>query len=244
MAEPFIAQSDEVVDTLSDLFDVLETSIKGSIHTGLVAVVSSYDAASQTCEAQPVVKARFDNGDRFQIPVIPRIPVMFPSGGSFAITWPLEAGDFVFLSFAERSIDEWKAAGTQSTTPSDLRRFDLSDAVAYPGVVSPRSPLLSATDDSMVIGEDNPLGLQIKIKDGTITIGTPTAEFLSLTVDALLEVVTAWAAVQTFATACKASVTDPVLAAAALALETVLLTQTTVADLSAIITQLETIKGA
>ncbi len=179
MAEPFVAQSDEVVDTLSDLFDVLETSIKGSIHTGLVAVVSSYDAATQTCEAQPVVKARFDNGDTFRIPVIPRIPVMFPSGGGFAITWPLEAGDFVFLSFAERSIDEWKATATQSTTPGDLRRFDLSDAVAYPGVASPRRPLLSATDDTMVIGEDNPLGLQIKIKDGTITIGTPLVEVLN-----------------------------------------------------------------
>ena len=70
MAEPFVAQSDEVVDTLSDLFDVLETSIKGSIHTGLVAVVSSYDAATQTCEAQPVVKARFDNGDTFLLLVL------------------------------------------------------------------------------------------------------------------------------------------------------------------------------
>lgn len=179
MAEPFVAQDDEIVDTLSDLFDVLETSIKGSIHTGLVAVVTGYDTETQTCSAQPCVKARYDNGDTFRIPVIPRIPVMFPSGGGFAITWPLEAGDFVFLSFAERSIDEWKAAGTQSTTPGDLRRFDLSDAVAYPGLASPRSPRLSAVEDTMVIGEDNPLGLQIKIKDGTVTIGTPLVEILN-----------------------------------------------------------------
>lgn len=243
MTEPFIPQDDDdVVDTLSDLLDVVETSIKGAIHTGLVATVSSYDATTQTCEAQPVVKARFDNGDTFEIPVIPRIPVMFPSGGSFAITWPLEAGDFVFLSFAERSIDEWKATATTTTTPADFRRFDLSDAVAYPGLVSPRSPLLSATDDSMVIGEDNPLGLQIKIKDGTITIGTPTAELLSLTVDALQEVLLAWTAVQAFAAACTASV-DPVLAAAATTLNGVFTTNNTIADLSAIITQLETIKG-
>ena len=189
MTEPFIPQDDDdVVDTLSDLLDVVETSIKGTIHTGLVATVSSYDAATQTCEAKPVVKARFDNGDTFEIPVIPRIPVMFPSGGSFAITWPLEAGDFVFLSFSERSIDEWKATATTTTTPADFRRFDLSDAVAYPGLVSPRSPLLSATDDSMVIGEDNPLGLQIKIKDGKVSIGTPAAELLT-EVDALANTV-------------------------------------------------------
>ena len=179
MAEPFIEQEDEEeIQGMTDLLDLFERAVKGEINTAFVGQVQSYDESDQTCSVKPIIKARYLNGDELDIPVIPRVPVCFPRGGGFMMTWPLERGDTVLVVCADRSLDEWKATDNSSILPFDLRRFDLSDAVAYAGVSSPASPLQSATSDSMVIGEDSLTGMKISIKDGTVTIGTPVVELL------------------------------------------------------------------
>lgn len=189
MAEPFIEQQDEEeIQSMTDLLDLFERAVKGDIDTAFVGQVQTYDASNQTCSVKPVIQARFLNGDSLNLPVVPRVPVCFPRGGGFMMTWPLEAGDTVLVVCADRSIDEWKATNNSSILPVDLRRFDLSDAVAYAGVSSPADPLQSATDDSMVIGEDTFSGMKITIKDGTVTIGISTVELLDL-IDGFADVV-------------------------------------------------------
>jgi hypothetical protein len=46
---------------------------------------------------------------------------------------PLTRGDYVLLVFCERSIDAWLSIGG-IVDPDDYRKFDLSDAVAIPGL--------------------------------------------------------------------------------------------------------------
>jgi len=192
-AEPFIEQDPRGKVNLSELLDTHARVICGRIHTGFVARVRSYDATRQTCEAAPIVRQRYLNGDSERIPVISNIPVKFPSGGGYAITFPLIKGDDVFLSFAERSIDEWKAQGNPDIDPQSKRRFDLADATAYP-IRSPSNALQSADASAMVLGEDSPSGLKIRINGGKISIGTPAAELLN-EVDAiaseLIDIITA-----------------------------------------------------
>lgn len=113
--------------------------VRGSIATGIPATVLSYDPANQTITAKPTVSGRRQDPDTgalvpFPLPAIPNVPVAFPSSTGFAHTWPLSPGDTVYLMFADSSLDEWKSTGSADNLPADPRRFDLTDAVAIPGV--------------------------------------------------------------------------------------------------------------
>jgi hypothetical protein len=108
------------------------------VHTCLPGVVVSYDRTKQSATVQPAVRGRYKDPSTgelvtYQMPVIANVPVAFPSGAGLSITWDLESGDPVTLVFAERSIDEWKTVGGSDATPRDVRRHDLSDAIAIPG---------------------------------------------------------------------------------------------------------------
>jgi hypothetical protein len=106
--------------------------------------------------------------DGTPLPVITSVPVAFPRSGEIAITWPLAEGDTVWLWFAERSIDSWLDQGGQRP-PDNPRRFDMSDAVAYPGV-SPRPESVSnASPDHMVIGRQDGKAV-IRIKDDVVEV--------------------------------------------------------------------------
>lgn len=113
--------------------------VRGSINTAIPATVVSYDPARQTVVAKPTITARFQDGETgvilpFPLPTVANIPVAFPSSTGFAITWPLFPGDTVYLVLADRGLDEWKATGAAENFPQDSRRFDLTDAVAIPGL--------------------------------------------------------------------------------------------------------------
>lgn len=119
------------------------------VHTALPGVVVSYDEATQTASVRPAFKFAYRDATdgtvkRYTPPAIPKVPVAFPGGGDFSITWPLAAGDSVLLVFSERSLDEWRQVAGSGHEPGDLRRFDLSDAIAYPGLRSPADPIPAA----------------------------------------------------------------------------------------------------
>lgn len=110
-------------------------------HTGLPGRVTAYDPASQTATVEIVVDAYDpETGAAARRPVIPRVPVMFPSGGGFRFVFDLEAGDPVWVQFASRSLDEWRRAKTVPALPRSRRRFALSDAVALPAFSSTEQP--------------------------------------------------------------------------------------------------------
>lgn len=133
-----------------DLAEVIRRAVErgtARIHTSIPGRVLSYDAGSQTATVQPVIRSRFRDADgeilTYLPPQIANVPVAFPSGGGCSITWPLNSGDPVLLVFAERSTDEWRSRKGNDHEPTDPRRFDLSDAIAIPGVRSPADPLPS-----------------------------------------------------------------------------------------------------
>lgn len=142
-----------------DLIDVIRAALAaglGRVRTEIPARVVSYDATTQTITAQVVIRSRYldENGDA--VAYLPKpvanVPVVFPSGGGYAITWPLVAGDPVILVVCDRSIDEWKTTGQGDNTPAIPRRFDLSDAVAIPGGHAPAAPLpATSIADALVV---------------------------------------------------------------------------------------------
>lgn len=127
----------------------LLAGIRGQIarvHTSLPGKVVSYDQATQTCTVTCSVDFKYAHPDTgeptpYSPPAIANVPVAFPGAGDWSVTWPLAAGDDVLLVFGERSMDEWKSHGGGGHQAQDVRRFDLSDAVALPALRSPASPI-------------------------------------------------------------------------------------------------------
>jgi hypothetical protein len=137
------------------------------IHTSFPAVVVTYNQSAQSATIQPVLRARVDDPlldrERPELtppPPIANVPVVWPSGGGPASAWslhgPLLPGDPVTVLIAERSTDEWRALGVTDNVPLDARRFDVSDAVCFPGgrsfAAGPTGPFgFGATDPVAVV---------------------------------------------------------------------------------------------
>jgi hypothetical protein len=143
--------------TLQDIAALAAAQRVAAMHTCIPATVLSYDGDTQTITAKPAVQVAFRDEagaiTQEDLPNIPSVPVAFPSAAGYSLVWPLSPGDPVTLIFAERSTDEWRSTGEDSNTPQSLRRFNLSDAIAIPGGVSPAAPVPGAGVDgnAMVI---------------------------------------------------------------------------------------------
>jgi hypothetical protein len=134
--------------SLGDLLAQMDAFILGKVNVSLPGTIIAYNPATQTATVQPVPAARRHDPDTDALipeplPQIANVPVRFPVGlgGTVSITWPLAPGDAVTLEICDRSIDEWKSTGAPATIPQDVRRFDLTDAIAVPGPRSPAQPI-------------------------------------------------------------------------------------------------------
>lgn len=106
-----------------------------NIHTSIPAKVVSFNSANQTVTLQAQIKQLMKDGKTVDIPPLLDVPVSFPRGGGYAVTYPLTAGDEGIALFSERCIDGWHSSGS-STEPMDYRYHDLSDAMFIPGICS------------------------------------------------------------------------------------------------------------
>lgn len=202
-------------------------SVLNNVHTALPGIVKSYDPLTNKATIQPALNKNFKTGP-MEMPVMENIPILFQSGGSFSINFPIISGDYVLLIFCERSIDLWKSVGGQ-VTPNDPRKFHLSDAIAIPGLMPFSGFVSNNNGDDFVMSFE---GSSIRIKsDGsviietsnTVAIGNQSAELLDI-VSQILQLLQSTTAVNVPATPFTGPLT---ISAAALALQT----------------QLDTIKG-
>lgn len=116
--------------------DLIQKYIDGSLaglHVASPGRVESYDAASCKANVQPCIKKKLRSGEVIEPPVITNVPVVWPRTATSSIFMPISAGDYVLLIFCERSIDAWLSLGGV-VDPEDYRKFDMSDAVALPGL--------------------------------------------------------------------------------------------------------------
>jgi hypothetical protein len=169
--------------TLADVFQRALDSFSSRIRVGMPGRIESYDAATQRASVAPMVddvQVDEDTAERTvtSFPVVNGVRVIFPGSGKFRVTFPVKAGDLVWLSFGDRSLAEFLSGdGTRSTTPLDPRQHDGSDAVAFPGFATFGAPLAAPPDDALTIGLDG--GIQISIGTTDIRLAggsTPVAK--------------------------------------------------------------------
>jgi protein gp138 len=142
------------------------------IWTAMPCIVNSVNLSKMTLEATPAIQGRFEDQtgqvNYVNMPQLLDVPICFPSGGGFLITYPIAAGDEVLVVFASRCIDSWWQNGGFSNIPMEFRMHDLSDGFAIPG---PRSQPNVASSISST-------DLQIRSFDGTAYLSiTPAGLF-------------------------------------------------------------------
>ena len=143
-------------------------------HTALPCKVVRYDAEQQEVDAQPMIKQvvishEEDSELEESFPLLRSIPVAFPRGGNYFLSFPLKPGDFVFVIFSERSVDRFRELGRE-VHPVDLEMHGLSGAVAIPGFYPDTANLAEADAEKLVLGKDG--GSQLRIaEDGSVQIG-------------------------------------------------------------------------
>lgn len=151
--------------------DVRETSYRDLItaarmdmHTAMPGIIQSFDAARMTCTIQPAIRGAIiaPNGraEAADLPLLVDCPVVFPGGGGYVLTYPLQAGDEALIIIAERCIDAWwQSGGVQAA--AEYRLQDLSDGFVIPG---PRS------QPHVVAGGVGMTGAELRTDTGTTVL--------------------------------------------------------------------------
>jgi len=134
--------NDDALATLaSNIKKGIDSRLKDT-HTSLPGIIVSFDGTTQLATVQPAIKRIFKTNDGdtelltpTDLPILINVPVQFPRGGGFSLTFPVKKGDECLLVFCERSIDNWHKFGGVKT-PGARRFHDLSDATAFVGISS------------------------------------------------------------------------------------------------------------
>lgn len=139
---------------------------QAGIWTNLPGIILSFDPVKVTAQVQPTIQGALSLPDGttqyVDLPVIPDVPVRFPGGGGFVLTWPLVPGDECQIHLQARNMDSWwQQGGVQR--PLDTRMHDLSDAICVPGPMS--QPKASA-----LAGGVSTAGAQLRSLDGNLSL--------------------------------------------------------------------------
>jgi len=153
--------------TLTEIVRLAIESKLLDVHVSLPCRVESYDPATITVEALPMVRRAIEDADgkiqHEELPPIPNVPVLFPSSSAFSGAWPLVPGDFVLVVFCSSAIGSWRESG-DIADPVDLRRHDLSHAVAIPCVwPAAQAPTKIATNPTAMLLEVNAPATHVQV---------------------------------------------------------------------------------
>jgi phage gp45-like len=138
------------------------------LHTMMPGIIVSFDPDKQTAVVQPAIKRIFTEKGAINLPVCVDVPVAFPGGGDFFLTFPVQPGDECILGFSERAIDNWHASGG-SQEPAEYRLHDLSDGIAQVGLNS-QPKKLTALQMTGAELRTRSRSTYIRLEDGTIYI--------------------------------------------------------------------------
>src|SRR5262249_11851944 len=115
--------------TLAEIIRNFVKAGTGALRVALPGRVEQYDATKQSVDVAPLLKNPFEDQtgalQTESLPVVPGVPVIFPGGGGFRITFPVAAGDTGLLVFSDRSLDRWLAGDGSEVDPVLLNQHHL-----------------------------------------------------------------------------------------------------------------------
>ncbi len=158
----------------------VESSIDSLNICTVAKVVNVDDLEDGFITVQPLINNIGKDFSSVEMPVISYVPVIMPSTKHCGMVFPIEKDDTVLLVFGQHSFEQFKLGASETHDPQDMRRNDLSDAVAYVGflptqesVWSPKNNKNEKPKDSVKVfnnlGETNENFIMLN-KDGTIDL--------------------------------------------------------------------------
>lgn len=176
MDAELFAKSQEVEAATNDEEAALAARIealKSDINTCLPGIVQSYDEGTQTVTVIPAIRRIFREKGAVDLPKLVDVPVKFPRGGGYVLTFPFKKGDECLLSFSQRCIDFWwKNGGVQ--LPAEYRMHDLSDAFADVGYSSKPNVVPQLRSDGVELRTVDGSNRIALCADGSILLGSAT----------------------------------------------------------------------
>lgn len=147
--------------------------------TSLPGIIQSFDPVAQTCTIVPAVQGAVitPSGEvqLVDLPVLVDCPVLWPNGGGFTLTFPIEPGDEGLIMFASRCIDSWWESGSSTPVPpAEIRFHDLSDGFVMVGPRSLPKAISGVSTTSTQLRKDDGTAY-VEISDnGDIKLKSPT----------------------------------------------------------------------
>lgn len=153
---------EERVGRLEQLLQNIEHNVLAGLRVSLPAIITSFDAEKQTVSCIPAIRELVNTNGKAKFTTLPElkdVPICIPRAGGWNITFPIKEGDECMVIFQDLCIDGWWFRGDIQNW-NDLRRHDLSDAIA---IFSPYS-------QPNVLSSYNTSGMEIRSNDGSIKI--------------------------------------------------------------------------
>lgn len=137
----------------------LKRDVFRNLNCAQIGIIRAFDASTQTATVQIAMKQILsvnDDGTKIlgDYPLIAQCPVVFPCGGGFTLTFPIEEGDECLLVFGDRGIDNWLAFGN-GQQPASPRTHDINDAIAIVGIKSNPNAISNFSTDSAQLRSDD-----------------------------------------------------------------------------------------
>lgn len=139
MLQEFVQQVEEVA-----------RSVMEEMHTAIPAKIQKFDATKNMATVKPYGTFVTGAGKKMAYPVITGVPFIFPQcpSANIEITFPVKAGDDCLVIISEVELDAWLGGGESD---NDMR-FDLSSAVAIPGLLNKsNSTLEEACNENCIV---------------------------------------------------------------------------------------------
>lgn len=148
-------------------------AVVNGIHTAMPGEILSFDAGSGTASVQPVGKFVTSDGNELDYPLITEVPVVFPFCQQIhaGMAFPVKKGDSCIVIISEVELDAWRGGAESEGT----LRFDLTNAVAIPGLLKGGSALVqkAADQNAVFIGTS---GAEVGIFGDYVRIRTAGAQ--------------------------------------------------------------------
>lgn len=136
-------------------------SVLANANVCMPGKVESYSFSDQKANIQPLIKRKYKDGSVDSYPVLTNVPVVWLRTARSGFVFPLKKGDGVLIVFIQRSTERWRSSTGEEVEPADSRKFDLSDAVAIPGLYSLKQENIAENNDDLLIKHE---GTKVRIK--------------------------------------------------------------------------------
>lgn len=146
-------------------------AVVNEAHTAIPGEIVSFDAEKCTATVRPIGKFVTVDGKALSYPKIAEVPVVFPysSIAKVGIAFPVKGKDTCLIIISEVELDEWRN-GAES---EGSLRFDLTNAVAIPGLLTTGSDLISkATKEGAVVIASPEAEISVGKDSASVTVGT------------------------------------------------------------------------